>query len=351
MTNVLNPASLDRVVDLTQAIVQIPNVWDIYEKLGIFTKRFLTQKTALVPKYTEITEVLTDVNWGGRATNSKKGTRSYVTFQIPRFANDDSITADDLEGLVEWYSIFQATNLETTQSVRLRKMEQARRTLAQTQELARGQLINNGTVYAPNGTISTSYGSTVNFYTELGVSQTTVNVSLATLTADPKISFEPIIRAIQDNLQAGVIASGIVCICSPTFFNQLISHPYVKQSFLYWEQTQSAAVLSGRLEANVFGLDERYRTFRYNNITFIEELAAFPQIASGEGRAFPTNIPNMFGTYYAPARRLKTVNTPAQELYWFEFLNEKDDYIEIEYETNFANVLLYPQAIVRVTAV
>ena len=351
MTNALNPTALDRVVDLTQAIVQIPNVWDIYEKLGIFTKRFLTQKTALVPKYTEITEVLTDVNWGGRATNSKKGSRAYITFQIPRFANDDSITADDLEGLVEWYSIFQATNLETTQSVRLRKMEQARRTLAQTQELARGQLINAGSVYAPNGTIATSYGTTVNFFNELNVTQTVVNVALVQQTADPKNSFEAIIRAVQDNLQAGVIAGGIVVMCSPVFFNALINHPYVRQAFLYWEQTQSAAFLAGRLTANVFGLDERYRTFRYNGLTFIEELAAFPQITSGEARAFPTNIPNMFGTYYAPARRLSTVNKPAQELYWFEYLNEKDDLIEIEYETNFANVCLYPQALVRVTAV
>ena len=74
-----------------------------------------------------------------------------------------------------------------------------------------------------------------------------------------------------------------------------------------------------------------------------------PFVAEGEAYLMPVGVRDMFKTYFAPANRFGTINRRAQGSYWFEYLNEKDDNIEIMTEQNFLNALLNPAAIVQLT--
>ena len=58
---------------------------------------------------------------------------------------------------------------------------------------ARMQLIIEGTAYAPSGMLAQSYGPTVNYYTEFGVTRKSFEMSLNDQTGDILSEVEPII--------------------------------------------------------------------------------------------------------------------------------------------------------------
>ncbi|WP_443699023.1 major capsid protein [Pseudomonas sp.] len=352
-----NPNNLNQVVDLSTQINYIPNQWGLYNSLGMFSNEMLATRTALVPRFQQALTITGDRGWDERNSVQGNYTRDALLIQVPHFPLDDSITPNDINGMVDFTNVFAGIQTESVNLVRDRKMQMARQSHAQRLELARAQLINDGTVYAPNGTMKTSYGSTVNYFQEFGVTQTALTLALNDLTQDPLAGVEPIIATIQDRLQNGVFNyEGIMCVCSPDFFSKLIAHPFVRDTYKYFNQQQSAMLLNGRLSApGSMGLDDRFRSFSYGGITFVEyrgSIGGQLLVPAGEARAFPLQRDgSMYKTYYSPAPRFSTVNRPASEVYYFEHRNDKDDIIEIMTESNFANAVLRPQAIIKLTIV
>ena len=350
-----NPNNFNQVVDLSTQINYIPNQWGLYNGLGIFQPENLATRTALVPRFIQALTITGDRGWDERNSVQGNYTRDALLIQVPHFPMDDAITPNDINGMVDFTNVYAGIQTESVNLVRERKMQMARQSHAQRLELARAQLINYGTVYAPNGTLTTSYGPTVNFYNEFGITQTALTLALSNLTSDPLAGVEPIIAAIQDGIQNGTYDyEYIMCVCSPGFFSQLIAHPFVRDTYKYFNQQQSAMILNGRLEApSTMGLDARYRSFSYGGVTFVEYRGGIGGtlfVPANEARAFPVQRDgSLFKTYYAPAPRFATVNRPASEVYYFEHRNDKDDKIEIMTESNFANAVLRPQTIIKVT--
>lgn len=354
-----NPQDFNRVVDLSETINIVPNNWGLFNQLGIFDPERKSQKTVLVPRTVWNEGLIPDRNWDERNSASRGPVRSYLTASIPHFPLDDSITPNDVDGVIAWDNVFAGIQVESVAATRARKMQQMRMNHALTLEAARAQLITTGGVYAPGGTLQTSYGTTINWYNEFGVTRTELTMDLTNLAVDPLAEVEPIIAAVQDGIQSGTVVDGLIAVCSPSFFNALISHPFVVDTYKYFQQTQGTAVLNGRLAANVYGLDARYRNFYYGGVLWIEYRGSYtnrvtgtttPYIPAGDAYVFPQVASEaVFKTYFAPANRFATVNTVAQEAYWFEYMNEKDDFIEIMSESNFMNAVLRPQALIRVS--
>lgn len=350
-----NPNNLNQVVDLSTQINYIPNQWGLYNSLGIFQVENLATRTALVPRFQQALTIGGDRGWDERNNVQGNYTRDALLIQVPHMPMDDSITPNDINGMVDFTNVFAGIQTESVNLVRDRKMQMARQSHAQQLELARAQLINYGTVYAPNGTLKTSYGPTINFYNEFGVTQTALTLALNDLTQDPLGGIEPIIKSIQNAIQDGTYNyEAIMAVCDQTFFSKLIAHPFVRDTYKYFNQPQSQMLLNGRLGApSSMGLDARFRQFTYGGITFVEytgSIAGTPLVPAGEARVFPVQRDgSLFKTYYAPAPRFSTVNRPASEVYYFEHRNDKDDIIEIMTESNFANAVLRPQTIIKLT--
>lgn len=347
-----NPQDFNRVVDLSETINIVPNSWGLFNQLGIFDTELKAQKQVLVPRTEWDEGLIPDRNWDERNNASKGPARSYLTASIPHFPLDDAITPNDIDGVVAWENVFAGIQTETVASTRMRKMMQMRMNHALTLEYARAQLITTGGVYAPSGTLRTSYGSTVNWYNEFGVTRTELTMDLSNQAVDPLVDVEPIIAAVQDGLQSGAVVEGFIAVCSPEFFSALITHPFVTDAYKYYAREQGAAILSGRLTGGL-GLDARYRSFEFGGILFVEYRGSYngvQYIPAGDAYVFPRVASQaMFKTYFAPANRFSTINRTAQEAYWFEYMNEKDDFIEIMSESNFMNAILRPQALVRVS--
>lgn len=353
MPLVLNRNDQTRWVDLTDTLVQTPNNVMITDILG-FQDVYSTQKKIEIRRTKNKNIILTDRNWDERHNVTVGGARDALQLSIPHFPADDGITVNDVDGVVQANSIQEAQTLESVGAVRLEKMTRLREAHALTKAIARTQLITQGTAYAPNGTLRQTYGPTVNYYTEFGITRTEIGIDLSAGT-DPRASVEEIVKSVRNAARNGGGFTRIVALCSTSFFNSLWMNAYVTDAVKYFQQRQSLQILTGRPEP-ALGLDAQFRSLELWGVLWIDAGAAGYEdtagnfvelIPEGDAYVFPYGLRDLFKTYYAPAQKFSTINRTAQGSYWFEYANEKDEIIEIESEQNFLNATLYPGAIQR----
>ena len=353
MAIVLDRQNLGKVVDRTDSLIVIPNTVGITNALGLFEDVYSTQKTIEITRSTRKSHLLEDRNWDERNQTIAGREQDSLLLKIPHFPLDDAITPNDVDGIEQAGSLAEFAVLETVASVRADKMIDVREAHALTKEAARMQLITTGTVYAPRATVVT------NFYTEFGVTRIEIVTDLSSAT-DPRADFNDAKKATRNALrdgQAGTVRSFVV-LCSDSYYNAVQQNAYVTDAFKYVDQAQAARILLGQGGMDVPGLDARFEMMSVFGMTFINAGAAgyenaagtfVPFIPEGDAYMMPVGIRNFLKTYYAPANRFGSINRRAQGSYFFEYLNEKDDQIEIMTEQNFLNACLNPEAIVRLS--
>lgn len=325
---------------LTEKVNLIPNRWDIINQLGIFpnaVEGVITDSVAVdVIEYN--TPVIKDMIRGARNQYGKDNQRSKKTFGIPHYNLDDVLTAKDIKNRVGYGR--EATP-DTVAEAMMRKLETIRRGWAQHMEIIRAQILKDGTVYAPNGTMST------NFYTEFGVTRKDIDMVFGTGTSDLKAKGEEGMAHIYDNCYTGTDPiTGFVALCSPTFFAAYTSHATIKAAYQYYASSQEP--IRDRLSSN---LPMGTRTFYHNGILWVEYRGKASDgtalITAGEARLVPTGAFDMFRAYAAPSEKLSDVNTVGQEMYVYQYADPKDEGILIQTESNVLNVCVRPQSIVR----
>lgn len=325
--------------DLTQPLMIVPNIWGLGQQLGIFTKDTTNQETITLEEITSGFGLVGDVHRGSRHQVSIDTNRRMHAFALPHFTLDDAITPRDVQGK----RAFGVDMLETVAAVRARKLETIRRSWSATTEKSIWHTITTGTAYAPNQTV------VYDWYTQFGQVRKVVDFELNTSTTDLIAKTEEVFAHVQDNAHDGSIRGDIYAIASPEFFSKLIAHPTMKALWLAYQQ--SPQLLRNRLTAS--GYDDRYREFTIGNITYIEYRGVGPDgvryIPAGDAYFIPSDTGDAFTTYFGPADHFDFVNTEGQELYAFEYGDNRGQMIEIQTESNFIHVLRRPQLIVRGT--
>lgn len=345
-----SPVNYGRVVDMTPEIVQIPMNWGLIGELGVFRDNFGSQKTFMIPTRTEVEAgLIVDRSYEGPRNTQGRGDRGGILGKVPHFPLDDAMYPGDLDGQLAPGAILEAgTQLESVARLRVEKMEGLLRRHSMTKEWSRGLALTTGDVYAPSGTLKTSYGNTINMYQEWGITRQVSNLNLAP-TVDPKISVDALFAALQGAAFAGDSLDGYMVLCSPELFGTLTSHPYLRDIYTHASNfPQAESLLVGRLRSTL-GL--RYRQFFYGGILFVEypgTVGGNRIIPQNQGVAFPMNDALGF-MQFAPAQRFSSINQPAQSAYYFEKMGENDDQIEMMTESNFATILAKPYLVRGVT--
>lgn len=343
-----NPSQFGKAVDYSGSINLVPNRWGLMQSLGLFNHKYGTQKTILIARNTEQEHLMVDRNWNERNPSITGGQKDWITLPIPHYPVDDAILPDDVDGVLDFDTLTAngGVKLETVETARAEKMERLRRAHSVLLELARLQLLKDGTVYAPNGTVN------VNYYTEYGLTRQSVGLDLSSTTVRPTVGIEEGIATLQDSLQTGDVVTNFVAVCSPSFFSDLINNIFVQENYMHFARGGNQdGVTIGRLTAGA-PLDARYRTFHYGGVLFVEvrgSVGGVSYVEDGEAYMFPLGTDN-FETHFAPANRLSTVNKKALESYYFEIPNGRDDILEIMTETNFLNVLRRPDQVITLTS-
>lgn len=347
----INPTNNTRAVDFSAEINLVPNTWGLFGSLGVFKVKNLSQRTAMITKKVETDADLVDRNYNERASVQDRDDAQGILYRVPHFPIDDAIYPSDVSGQVDWATIQAGTEtLVEVSTLRAEKIAALKRKHSQLWELVRAKAMMTGEIYAPRGTLKTSYGPTINIYNEWGLTRQSFQVNTG-VGYDPRDSFEPIIAYLQDNIKTGQIVDQFVFVASPGLFQAIAGNAYVKEQFKYQPLSQASEVLVGRL-VNKMGLDARYRAFNYGGVTIVEYRAldslGAPVITANQGIAFPV-MEDLAQLAYAPAEKFSAVNKPASASYLWERMGLDDDKLEMMSETNVAAVLLRPELVVNVT--
>lgn len=329
------------LTDFTEELLVIPNSWGTINQLGIFKDESVAEQTVTFEKITKDGALIIDRVRGDRSNVNRDYKREIHTFAVPHFPLGDYISPNDIAGRRAYGNVNEA---ETLAAVRARKMERIMQNHAWTLEAARAQTLILGTAYAPNGTISQDW------YAEFGKTRVVSNFQFSSSTFDVLGQVEKVVASVQDS--GGMISlSGIVVLCSSTFFAALISHATVKTAYQYYSSTQSP--LRDRLANPGAPLDSlaMHRQFNFSGVQFIEMRDQFNGVAlipTNTAVAVPTGT-DYFKTYFAPANRFFTVNTLGEKAYMFETPSMDGTQITIDTESNHISAALRPEIIVNLT--
>lgn len=328
------------VSDWTEELNVIPNQWGTIQQLGIFQQESVAEHVVQFEEIIQDGALVVDRIRGDRSNQGRDLQRKIHSFNVPHFPMEDAIYPQDIQGKRAYGS---ATEAETLDAVRGRKLMRIAQNHAWTLEYARAYSITTGTVYAPNGTV------TQDWYQEF--TQTSrpaaIDFTLGTSTVEPIGNIQLAIAAIQDNSGA-VNMSGIVCLCSTQWFSKLIIHPLVKLAYQYFVSAQLPQRNNlGDLAAPPGSL-AMHRVFNYAGVMFIEmrdQYAGNPLIPAGYAYFLPTGT-DFFKTYFSPANRFGLVNTLGEPVYVFETMNPNGTAYTLETESNMINALLKPLLVV-----
>ncbi|MEY2686291.1 MAG: hypothetical protein RL375_489, partial [Pseudomonadota bacterium] len=179
-------------------------------------------------------------------------------------------------------------------------------------------------------------GDSTSLFTTFNVVQQTLSFVLGTTTTKIRSKCLTTIGYIENALD-GIPFTGVRALCGATFFENLITHTNVEGTFL--NQAQAADLRNDpRQELNFGGIVfERYRG------------TSAVKVGDNDAYAFPTGVPGLMITRFAPANYNETVNTTGWPYYAKAEPMDFGKGYAIEAQSNPLNLVTRPAAVVKLT--
>ena len=133
MSNVRSFNNPFEIVDRTNDINLVPNLWGKLREDGLFAEESVAQNTITFESTTGTIAVIPDQVRGARNNVSKDDNRIIKAFSLTHHPLDDYITPQDVSGK----RAYGSDNVETTDAVLARKLARVRKSHAITLEAAR----------------------------------------------------------------------------------------------------------------------------------------------------------------------------------------------------------------------
>ena len=277
------------VSSLTAAINDQEYLPGRISSLGLFREEGITTLTVQIEKDGD---TLALVPAGERGTSGLvvAGTRrTMIPFNTVHLPERFTIKADEIQGIRAFGS---RTELQSVQDVVNKRLAKARRQLDATHEFQR--------MGALNGQVLDADGKTVllDIYDRFGVRRRKISMGLN----DPETELR--VRAgealdMQEDALGSITSTGSRAFCGKNFWNKLIVHNSVKETYL--NSQQAAAVRGDARESFEFGgvVWERYRG-KVAGVSFVHDDKAL---------LIPEGVPDLYISTFGPADYMETVNT------------------------------------------
>ena len=325
------------VTSLTDAINELKYKPGRIGEMGLFAGSGVDTTTIAIEKKGDILTIVPPTPRGAPGTTIAKEKRDMRSLIIPHFEINDAVYAEEVQGVRAFGTDRQ---LETV----MMKVGQRQQThvinFAVTEEHAR--------LGAIKGIVTYADGSTLNLFTEFGVTQES-EIAFALGAPNPvdgdlRKKCAAIVRKMSDIL-GGVPFNGIHAFVGDDFFDALLSHPEVRETFKGWSEAQilrEGYIGPNRSSYGIFEFGgivwENYRGGVIDGKTFIE---------SDKANFFPTGVPGLFKTAFAPADYIDTVNTIGQRLYTKQYRMQNDKGIHLDTQMNALQYCTRPKVLLR----
>ena len=283
------------VSSLTAAINDQEYLPGRISSLGLFQEEGITTLTVQIEKDGD---TLALVPAGERGTSGLvvgASKRQMIPFNTVHLPQRFTIKADEIQGIRAFGT---ASELQAVQGVVNARLSKAKRQLDATHEFQR--------MGALNGLILDADGSTVllNIYQAFGVQQQSLSMGLNDSATKIRVKCAEALD-MQDDELGSVTSSGARAFCGKNFWNKLVTHKSVEETYL---NTIQAAALRGdaRESFELGGITwERYRG-RIAGVNFIHDDTAL---------LIPEGVPDLYISCFAPADYMETANTQGLPYY------------------------------------
>lgn len=325
---------------LTQAINIVPNDYGRLRELNLFSNEPIATTSVAVQFANGTLNLLPTRARGGTPSlgmPEKRSVKNFSTFHIP---HDDMVVADEVQNIVARTA--DDSSMEAVQNVVNRKLMVMRRKHAITIEHMRMGAL-RGEILDSDGT------SLLNLFNEYGVTQKTIAFALGTDTTEVGAKVRELNGYMEDTL-TGEVMTGVHVLCSPEFFEKLISHPKIKEIFAYYDAASNPLRQDLRRAFPYMGVTfEEYR----GSAQYLQEDGTYATrrfIPANEAIAFPLGTTDTFRTYWGPADFIDTVNTAGEEIYVRTAVDrEFQRWVKLHTQSNPLPMVKRPALLVRLT--
>ena len=341
MSVIINPfdAGGYSLAEMTQAINILPNIYTRIGQMGLFRSEGVTQRSVLVERMTDGSfGLLPTAPLGSRPTQANRQSRDTRAFTIPWVPHNDAIVPQDIQG-VRGFGIFDGADPLAT--IMERKLTRMRQKHAATLEYMQMTAL-------VSGITKDGAGSTIfDWNAEFGLSQQQTDFLLGTAGTEVGTKCRAVLRWIETHLQ-GESMNGVLALVGPGFWDKLITHATVKDSYKFFANSGGAQPMRE---------DMRVKGFYFHGITFMEYNATVT-LSTGStttlvpdqgGVAFPIGTQDVFVNYFAPANLLETVNTIGLPLYARQIGRPDGSGIDIFTESSPLPMVKRPDLVVNLT--
>ena len=262
---------------------------------------------------------------GDVTTGNKRTGLNFTAIHLPTTA---TILADEVQNVREFGS---ADGMKAVQSVVNKRLAKMAGRLDVTHEYQRMGAI-KGLILDADGTTPL-----VNLYSAFDIEQKSVNFVLGTAGTDIQLKCLDVLELIEEGL-GDLFFSGAMVLCGSSFWRKLISHPKVRETYMYQQGERLRA--DGRESFSFGGLTfERYRG----------TVSGIPFVAPTEAYAIPQSAEGLFMSHFAPADYDTAVNTIGLPLYASSERMKHGKGVELEAQSNPIHLCTRPQAIIKLT--
>lgn len=325
------------VVELTDAINKIQFVPGRLGQLNFFTPTSVRTTSVAIEEKNGILTLVSPSARGGPGQTLDKSKRNLRSIAVPHFEINDAVMAEEVQGVRAFGS---ENELEMVQGKVTERMADHAVSFAATQEYSR--------VGAYKGIVTYADGSTLNLFTEFGVSQhAEIDFDLDNANPASGALRKACAGAVRDVAKAldGVPFSGVHSLCGDAFFDDLIAHPEVVESY---RGTPMAEVLrQGYVLTNG---QKIYGAFEFGGIVWENyrgTVGGTAFVNTDKCHLAPIGAPGFFRSYYAPADYIETVNTLGQRLYAKQYEMPNGKGVHLDTQMNALELCTRPNALIQ----
>lgn len=329
------------LIEWTDEIINLDNQAGLIGGMNLFRTQGTTQTSITFDKSVNDITLLPQVSRRSRET-TKGSDRKVELFSLPLgyFKHSDYITTEDIQG---FRMPGTPASPESLANVRVQKLADMRARVEQTHEYMKLQAV-KGICATPDGVVL------ANMFTEFGIAQTTIDFDLGDATTDVNAKISELKRSLQTNLKTGGVIRGINVVVDADFFDKLISHPQIRQAYLYYASQRDI----NRESTNQFMSWGSVDQFTYKGVTFMtyDHVFKLPDgsteaaVAANTGHVIPV-VNDLFRGYYGPSNKLGGANNVGREMFAYEFTDPKDEFHEMQVETSPLFFATQPQVLIK----
>ena len=314
--------------ELDEAVTQKPNVPSRLLADPMWREKNLTTTSVMVEFIDGKVNLIPDRSRADAPVQKAFGKDSIVrTFRVPHLSMQTTIRADQIQDV---------RKAGTTDAI-LSNAEAVADEIAEHRD-SHDATIEHLMLGAVKGKIVDADGSTIiyDLFSEFGITEPTTSLQFSSATADLGLTIEQTKRAMKKALK-GDVASGCTVLCSPEFFDALVSHKSTKEA---WLRYQDNVLARENTEGKFAWKGMNFEIYDYN-------IGATPMIEAGHAHAYLTGMRNGFVRYNAPGNMMTEANKLARAFYIDAELLEHKRGVSIYTEGNPLPMCLRPQTLMH----